>query len=140
METKNIVRTNLCAIVPAYITYTKIITRIITCLLFLSACNLFASNTYSLFFSHSHSLFCSQPFRKLLHLFVRSVQQGNLNHHRNLTQSWLNNYWLLPAFPYLFIYTCLQTVDCSQTRSFAFLPSLELILILSYSFFPYAYC
>ena len=59
-----IVFTILCATVQTYTTYTTIITTITTRSLFLSAYNLFASNTCSLFFSHNYSIFCSHTLHK----------------------------------------------------------------------------
>ena len=61
-----IVGISLCATVRTYTMYTTIIIRS----LFLSVYHLFASPTYTLFFSHDYSLFCLQPFRYTVTMMI----------------------------------------------------------------------
>ena len=106
----------LCTTVHTYIMYITIITIITVRSLFLSAYNLFAS--------HTCTLFCTQ-----------------LTQTRNFTQDWLNYYWLLPALSGPFIYTRLQSAERSPSRRYMISPSRGLyreslcicILILSVS-------
>ena len=89
--------------VQTYITYTTITIRT----LFLSAYNLFASHTCTLFFSHDYSLFGSQYFLQALHLFVRSSQRRSSNTQpqlqTRLIKLLLTRSMLCPALLYMHV-------------------------------------
>ena len=151
-----IVSTILCATVQTNNTYTTIITTITTRSLFLSAYNLFASNTCSLFFSHNYLLFSHNLFvstntysldlyseelepRTTTVLFTRNASSYKID--------WITTDWL-PALSCPFIVQHEQSKERFWSRRFSFSPSRELyrdrlyiyLLILIYPFFPHACC
>ena len=115
------VKTLLFPTIYTYTSYTTITNRS----LFLSAYNLFASNTCSLFFSHNYSLFWAKSFRKNQHLFVRSVQWRTLYHYcfvHTQLHTRLTEFLLLVVCFVLQFYSPSQ----SWSRTFVFSPSQEL--------------